>query len=50
MFHTVLAEFFKEENEISKTIKHFKKAIALTKNKRDLKLLEKKLIAVVPIS
>jgi len=50
MFHAVLAEFFKEENEISKTIIHFKKAIALTQNKRDLKLLEKKLMAVVPIS
>lgn len=50
MFHTVLAEFFKEENEISNTIKHLKKAITLTKNKRDLKLLEKKLRAVVPIS
>jgi len=50
MFHTVLAELFKEENEISKTIKHFKKAISLTKNKRDLKLLEKKLTAIVPIS
>ena len=50
MYHVVLAEFFKEENELSKTIKHFKKAISLTKNERDLKLLEKKLIAVVPIS
>ena len=50
MFHVVLAEFFKEENELSKSIKHFKKAISFTKNKRDLKLLEKKLIAVVPIS
>jgi len=50
MFHTVLAEFFKEENEIPKTIIHFKKAISLTKNKRDLRLLEKKLMAVVPIS
>jgi RNA polymerase sigma-70 factor (ECF subfamily) len=50
MFHTVLAEFHKEENQISESIIHFKKAIVLTKNKRDIKLLEKKLMTVVPIS
>jgi len=50
MFHATLAEFFKEEHKFVKTIEHLKKAISLTKNKRDLKLLEKKLIAVVPIS
>jgi len=49
MFHATLAEFFKEEHETVKTIEHLKKAISLTKNKRDLKLLEKKLIAIVPI-
>ena len=50
MFHTVLAEFYKEENELSKTVKHLKKAISLTQNKRDLNLLEKKLMTLVPIS
>jgi RNA polymerase sigma-70 factor (ECF subfamily) len=50
LFHATLAELFKDENEIVKTINHLKKAISLTVNKRDLKLLEKKLIDVVPIS
>jgi len=50
LFHVTIAEFFKEEHKMAKTIEHLKKAISLTKNKRDLKLLEKKLIAAVPIS
>lgn len=50
LFHATIAEFFKEENDTKKVIEHLKKAIFFTKNKRDLKLLEKKLMEVVPIS
>ncbi|MDT0606075.1 RNA polymerase sigma factor [Croceitalea rosinachiae] len=50
LFHTTLAELYKRENNLKMTIQHLKKAISLAKNKRDLKLLEKKLIDTVPIS
>ncbi len=50
LFHATIAEFYKEENNINKAIKHLKKAITHTNNKRDLKLLEKKLKTIVPIS
>ncbi|MEL7425341.1 MAG: sigma-70 family RNA polymerase sigma factor [Bacteroidota bacterium] len=48
-FHSTLAEFYKLENEIEQARKSYEKAISLTKNERDVKLLRKKLIELVPI-
>ncbi len=50
LFHSTLAELYKLENETDKAKERYKKAISLTKNKRDVKLLQKKLIEVVTIS
>ena len=50
LFHLTIAEFYKEENKKEKAIDSYKKAMSLTKNKRDSQLLKKKLIEVVPIS
>ena len=49
LFYSTLAEFYKLENDLEKAKKNYEKAIPLTKNERDLKLLQKKLIEVVPI-
>ncbi|WP_117884160.1 RNA polymerase sigma factor [Aureibaculum luteum] len=49
LFHSTLAELYKLENETEKAQNSYKTAISLTKNKRDIKLLQKKLIEVVPI-
>ena len=49
LFYSTLAEFYKLENNIEKAKNSYEKAISLTKNERDLKLLQKKLIEVVPI-
>lgn len=49
LFYLTLAEFYKLENDIEKAKNSYEKAISLTKNERDLKLLQKKLIEVVPI-
>jgi RNA polymerase sigma-70 factor (ECF subfamily) len=48
LFHSTLAELYKLENDTEKAINSYKKAISLTKNDRDAKLLQKKLIEVVP--
>lgn len=49
LFHSTLAELYKLENEMNKAKERYKRAISLTKNKRDVELLQKKLIEVVPI-
>ena len=49
LFYSTLAELYKLENETDKASKWFKKAISLTKNKRDADLLKKKLVEAVPI-
>lgn len=49
LFHSTLAELYKRENETENAKNCYKKAISLTKNKRDSNLLQKKLIEVVPI-
>ena len=49
LFHSTLAELYTLENDIEKAKNSYEKAISLTKNERDLKLLQKKLIEVVPI-
>ena len=49
LFHSTLAEFYKLENEREKAKDSYKKAISLTKNKRDENFLQKKIIEVVPI-
>lgn len=49
LFHSTLAELYKLENEIEKAKNSYEKAISLTKNERDIKLLQKKLIAIAPI-
>lgn len=49
LFHSTLAELYKLENETEKAENSYKKAISLAKNKRDVNLLQKKLIEVVPI-
>jgi len=48
LFHSTLAEFYKLENETDIAAKHFKKAISLAQNKRDIDFLHKKLVAIVP--
>jgi len=50
LFHSTLSEFYKNEKKITKAINSLKTAIKLSKNNRDIKLLEKKLILLVPIS
>ncbi|WP_223826585.1 RNA polymerase sigma factor [Flagellimonas sp. S3867] len=49
LFHSTLAELYKLENETEKAKSSYKKAISLTNNKRDIKMLQKKLIEVVLI-
>ncbi len=49
LFFSTLAEFYKLENNLEKAKKNYEKAISLAENERDLKLLRKKLIDVVPI-
>ncbi len=49
LFHSTLAELYRLENEIEKAKNSYKKAIILTKNERDIKLLQKKLMEIVPI-
>ena len=48
LYHSTLGELYKFENKNDKAIKHFQTAIELTKNKRDVKLLRRKLEAIVP--
>ena len=50
LFHSTLGELYKLQNEIKKAKTSFKKAISLTKNRRDANLLEKKLMDLVPNS
>lgn len=50
LFHSTLSEFYKKENQIDKAVNSLKKAICLSKNNRDIQLLEKKLNLLVPIS
>jgi len=50
LFHSTISEFYKNENRIDKAINSIKTAIKLSKNKRDIHLLEKKLNLLVPIS
>lgn len=49
LLYSTLAELYKLENDIEKAKISYKKAISLTKNKRDTKFLQKKLIEIVPI-
>ena len=49
LFHSTLAELYKLENDTEKAKNSYEKAISLTKNERDIKLLQKKLIEVVTI-
>ncbi len=48
LFHFTLGEFYNRENKRNKAIDQFKKALALAKNGRDINLLKKKLIGLVP--
>jgi len=48
-FHSTLAHLYKLENETESAKKSYEKAISLTKNERDVRLLQKKLIEVVPV-
>ena len=50
LFHSTLSEFYKNEKQIGKAINSLKTAIKLSKNNRDIQLLEKKLNLLVPIS
>lgn len=50
LFHSTISEFYKNEKLTDKAIDSLKTAIKLTKNKRDIQLLEKKLNLLVPIS
>ncbi len=50
LFYSTLAELYKLENETEKAVEYLKKAIPLTKNKRDSDFLKKKLIETVPVS
>ncbi len=48
LLHSTLGELYKLDHKNNKAIEHFRIAIALTKNERDIKLLQKKLGTVVP--
>lgn len=50
LFHSTLAELYKDQQDIEKAISQLKKAISLAQNDRDLKLLQRKLASLVPIS
>lgn len=50
LFHSVLSELYKSEKQMNKAKNSLKIAIKLSKNKRDIQLLEKKLNLLVPIS
>ena len=49
MFHTLMSELLHAKDETHDKVKHLKKAISLTKNTRDIKFLEKKMMEIVPI-
>jgi len=49
LFHSTIAEFYIENFEIEKAIKHLNLAVSKAKNDRDIKLLRKKLAQIVPI-
>lgn len=48
LFHFTLGEFYYRENKRNKAIEQFKKALSLAKNGRDIDLLKKKLLELVP--
>ncbi|WP_010182327.1 RNA polymerase sigma factor [Aquimarina agarilytica] len=50
LFHSTLGELYKLENDTEKARNSYLKAISLTKNERDIKLLQKKLMQLVPVS
>ncbi|MFY0651392.1 MAG: sigma-70 family RNA polymerase sigma factor [Cyclobacteriaceae bacterium] len=50
LYHTTLAELYKEEKNRSKAEEHLNMALKLCTNDRDRKLIEKKLKQAVPIS
>jgi RNA polymerase sigma factor (sigma-70 family) len=50
LFHATLGEFYKREKNLVKAVEHLTKAIDLSENERDSKLLEKKMKGLVPIS
>lgn len=49
LFHSTIAEFYMEDHNTEKAIKHLNKAIFLARNKRDINLFKKKLNRIVPI-
>lgn len=49
LFHATLGELYNQQKDSENAIFSFKKAILLTNNERDKKLLQKKLMNVVPI-
>lgn len=50
LYHSTLAELYKVVNETDNAKKCFNKPISLAKNERDIKLLQKRLVQVVPVS
>jgi len=50
LFHATLSEFYKKEKQLNNAVNSLKTAIELSKNNRDLILLEKKLNLLVPNS
>lgn len=48
LFHFTLGEFYNSENKRSMAFEQFKKALSLAQNGRDIDLLKKKLLEVVP--
>jgi len=48
LFHFTLGEFYTSENKRTMAFEQFKKALSLAQNERDIALLKKKLLKVVP--
>jgi len=49
LFHSTIAEFLMEEENVPEAAKHLKMAIDIAKNIRDKDLYKKKLANVVPV-
>ena len=50
LFHVTLGQFYQWENEKNKAVHAFEKALTMTKNRRDIDFLKKKLGELVPNS
>jgi len=50
LYHITLAEFYKDDNQIDKANKSLERALKLSNNKRDKRIIQKKIDLLVPVS